>query len=995
MIPDIFLRLDKMPLTPNGKIDRKALPEPEYKAESIVLPATKDEQQVLGIVKEVMNVHPISVTTNLISLGLTSIAAMRLAMRISKEIGKDITMSQLMSAPTVRDIAANLSIAENSGFGQIREKREYYPLTDNQIGVYLDWEQHREELQYNIPYVLKLKGYNADRLKAAVEAVVAAHPYLKARLAVVDGEVMLQRRDEDKFECFVKVLDIEPDTDASEESVKNFFQSRVRPFDLFKNSLCRFEIYTYGEDADLFLDIHHIITDGLSNARLTAEIFRAYNGETIEPETFAAFDRAIEEQEIKVSEVYIQARDYYNELLAGLDSTSYPHSISDLGKGKAGYVRRTLGKSAIEEHCSRLGVTASNYLLTVFMEVLKRITREDKVLITTVSSGREHAAMQDIQGFFVKTLPVVSADTVAEVQSQLIESISHEYYPLTEMVQSLGIRPEIMYAYEGGLFENDNAALRDEMEAISLRLDTAKVPLTLTVNPDGRDFDLSIEYDDSLYNEADMQTLLHSIIVLAENYAKQNAESKDASASLQDCPMLTEDEEQRLIKLGTGETLEYDKSKTFIDLFREQAAKTPDAVAVVDKNSQLTYRELDEASDEYAKIVVPGTFVCLEMPRVKEFVVAVLGIWKAGSAYVPIDTEYPEERKKYMRQECDGKSLPSPDIAYMIYTSGSTGKPKGVMVQHHGLTNFIHVVRKMEHLTPSDRIASHRSFSFDAHIEDIYAILTVGGSCYIMPEEIRRDLPKIREFLIDHQITGGGYSTAVATLLLQTYNDLPVRFITAGGEKLTGVYSDHIEIINVYGPTECTVDTSYYSVCPGAYVSDVPIGRPVDNTWNFILDTGNKLVPQGTVGELCIAGPQLAFGYYNNPELTAERFVDITIGGKAIKIYKTGDLARWNADGQLEYIGRIDNQVKLRGFLDELPIWIFVSPIDVTLNVSWISRREQCTCDTRIAYRVLDSKFLNWIVLRVAVLCSLSTSFGQSLWSWMPIWSTTLRKKTH
>ena len=285
---------------------------------------------------------------------------------------------------------------------------------------------------------------------------------------------------------------------------------------------------------------------------------------------------------------------------------------------------------------------------------------------------------------------------------------------------------------------------------------------------------------------------------------------------------------------------------------------------------------------------------------------------------MPIDAEYPEERKYLMREECDGKPLPDFDIAYMIYTSGSTGKPKGAMLSHRGLTNFIHVVRKMENLTSADRIASHRSFSFDAHIEDLYAILTVGGSCHIMPETIRKDLPKIREFLFEHRITGGGYATAVATLLLQTYDDLPVRFMTAGGEKLKGVYSDHIEIINVYGPTECTDDTSYFSIEPGKEVADIPIGLPVGNSWNCILDIGGHLLPQGVPGELCIAGPQLALGYYNNPNLTAERFVEITVHGKKVMVYKTGDLCRWNSEGQLEYIGRIDNQVKLRGFRIEL-----------------------------------------------------------------------------
>jgi len=272
----------------------------------------------------------------------------------------------------------------------------------------------------------------------------------------------------------------------------------------------------------------------------------------------------------------------------------------------------------------------------------------------------------------------------------------------------------------------------------------------------------------------------------------------------------------------------------------------------------------------------------------------------------------------------DAIDLSSPDgLAYMIYTSGSTGKPKGAMLHQAGLRNFIAVVIDMEKLTANDRISGHRSFSFDAHIEDMYPVLTLGGSFHIMPTEIRKDLAAIRQFLIDHQCTGGGYSTAMTSLLLNTFDDLPIRFTTGGGEKMDGVYSDHIEIINVYGPTECTDDTSYYAIAPGRRVENIPIGQSVANNWNFIVDTAGNLVPQGVAGELCFAGVQVGRGYWRLPERTAKSFVDCPFvkqdrWGRPVRMYHTGDLCRWNEDGQIEYMGRIDTQVKLRGFRIEL-----------------------------------------------------------------------------
>ncbi|MBP5562332.1 MAG: SDR family oxidoreductase, partial [Muribaculaceae bacterium] len=202
-------------------------------------------------------------------------------------------------------------------------------------------------------------------------------------------------------------------------------------------------------------------------------------------------------------------------------------------------------------------------------------------------------------------------------------------------------------------------------------------------------------------------------------------------------------------------------------------------------------------------------------------------------------------------------------------------------------------------------------------------VLTLGGSFHIMPTEIRKDLGAIRQFLIDHRITGGGYSTAMTGLLLNTFDDLPIRFTTGGGEKMDGVYSDHIEIINVYGPTECTDDTSYYSIAPGRSVENIPIGQSVANNWNFIVDTAGNLVPQGVAGELCFAGIQVGRGYWRLPERTAKSFVECPFverdrWGRPVAMYHTGDLCRWNDEGQIEYLGRIDTQVKLRGFRIEL-----------------------------------------------------------------------------
>lgn len=954
MVPGIFIKLDSMPLTPNGKINRKELPEPQHKVESIVLPATKDERNVLEIAEDLIGFSPISVTDNLISMGLSSLSALNLSMRLSKILGKEITMSGLMSSPTVRDIAANLRDTDDSILGKTHTEQEFYPLTDNQTGVYLDWERHKDGLQYNLPYVIKLKGYDAQRLKSSIREVVEAHPYLKAGLSIVDGEVKLHRRDGDCVNCTVTALNAEPDN--------AFFQNRIRPFDLFGEPLYRFEIYTYGKYTYLLRDVHHIITDGLSDNMMMDQIFKAYNGETIEQETFTAYDRALEEQDIKKSEAYDQAKEYYTNLLSGLSGTVYPHSVKGLGEGKVRYVRDILDKTAIKEHCTHLGITAANYLLSVFMEVLRRITREDNVLITAINSGREHFAMQNIQGFFVKTLPIVlrqnpeqaTETTAADIQAQLIESIGHECYPLTEMVTILGSRPEILYAYEGGMSKGST-------DIIHLNLDTSKMPLVLTVNPDGGSYQLAIEYDDAIYNGADMQTLLNSVITLARNYAQTC--HKEPDASLQHCPMLTEEEELRLLGLGTGETLEYDTSETLVDILRKQAADNPDRPFVVYNGKSYTYERVNSITDNIASYLVSSGIkkdeaVGVMINRSELIPIFSLAVLKAGACYMPLDPSLPEDRLLYMCSDAetevvltegllcktvlpsfkgriidrseiewafDGDSRSSaglPEICandrmVILYTSGSTGRPKGVELEHHSIVNFCHWYVLKNGLSCEDVVAAYANYGFDAHMMDIYPTMLSGACVHILSDAIRSDMVKLNDYLETNRVTCAFLTTQIGCQIVSMFDNKSLRVLNVGGEKMPAIEAPAYCLVNGYGPTECSLFSTTYDV-KGHFEGEF-IGRALANYQLAIVDKNLNLLPEGVAGELVVAGTAVARGYLNQPDLTEEKFICFN----GLKAYRTGDLVRWSEDPrdgstQIEYLGRIDNQVKIRGLRIEL-----------------------------------------------------------------------------
>ena len=966
MVPTAYMQLDEMPLTPNGKVNTKALPNPDIQADEIVAPVTPSEKALFKLAAEMLKHEQFGITSNLIAMGLTSLSAMRFTMAAFNKFGVQLSVKEVLQHPTIHQLAAMIDSKKMpAGTQEVQEvnniwpygKQYYYPITENQRGVFLDWELNRDTTQYNVPEVHVMKDCDAEKLRQALEKVVNAHPYLKTHFVQHEGDVMQIRRDEEPVEVLMETLTEAPDV--------AFFQSRVRPFDLYNDTLYRMELYTFESKVYFFMDIHHSIYDGASSLFLLRDIFVAYQGEDIPTEEYTAFDFALDELKLLKSESYGEAEDYFGKLLDGSSTAVYPLSKERVGEEPdQGELDWKISGSNITPFCQDHNITPNSYFLTMMMHVLHAVTREERITITTINNGRSDGRMMGIMGMFVKTIPAVYAagdeqvlTAVKNMQSQLLETQARDFYPFTTMVEKFGVRPEIMFVYQPSAGNTEG----EEGEHFQLTLNQTKLPIEIMMMQDGDDFVMRLKYETSRYTRHDMLQLAAMVAAVAENAPMAD--------KLQQVPLLTPEEKQNVMAISTGKSLDVDINMTYLDAFNAQAAKTPDSLAVADKQSELTYGQLAKYSDVLAHKLIdcgvePNDFVCVMLDRMKEFPLSVLAIHKAGAAYTPLDFEYPNERLSYMLENSQAKVLitshdvltakqaegdfdtsntlvifiedidftsettpvnrTTPDnLAYMIYTSGSTGKPKGAMLHQAGLWNFIHVVIDMEQLTAADRIEGHRSFSFDAHIEDMYAILTLGGSFHIMPTEIRKDLGAIRQFLFDHQITGGGYSTAIAALLLNTYDDLPVRFITAGGEKLDGVHSDHIEIINVYGPTECTDDTSYYKIPAGKQVDNIPIGKSVANNYSFIVDAYGRLLPQGVAGELCFAGIQVGRGYWQLPERTAQAFCDCPFVtedafGRKVRMYHTGDLCRWNAEGDMEYISRIDTQVKLRGFRIEL-----------------------------------------------------------------------------
>ena len=819
-----------------------------------------------------------------------------------------------------------------------------YPLLQSQLGVLLQSMQHPESTQYNLPnYIFMPLSMTMERVASATRTLLQSVPELHTRfVAGEQGEV--------RQWCDMSMPIPVVTRKCSETELQAYISDGfIRPFDLFGNEpLFRAEVIETEKSLCLLSDAHHAIADGMSFAPiLTSAFAKIFEGGSIEPQPYGMYQAAEDEAAAFGTPLYQRAKDYYAQKFAGLEMATL--SRSPYGTtGAMGRYTTTVSRSACDDWCREHGVQPNLLFQAAFSHVVSALTRQQQVAYTTVNHGRMDKRLRGCVGMFVKTVPMLAnadpsqrvVDFVKSQRGELMSTIRYGIYPFTHFCSDLGMKPGVKFNFLAVADMEEHVMLGDaEIRAVQPVRKEIDSDLSVDIYLKGDSYEIRVQSSLSMNDEATLQMVAEAVRVAVNNMIAH------PEATLGELDIVSDQERDALIQLGTGKHLNIDPQMTFVKAFEQRASMTPDRLAVADATDRMTYGELSRRSNILARRLIdcgvkPGDFVAVMLERTIAFPLAVIAIHKTGAAYVPIDLEYPEERRQYMLDDCKAKvvvdrqfmaetdfaassspadpiDLSTPDgLAYMIYTSGSTGKPKGVMIRQANLWNFIQNFSHVTRMTADDRVSAHRSFSFDAHLKDLYAVLMQGGSLHIMPEHIRRDLHAIRQFIIDNRITVAGFTTTLGMLVLDTFDDLPIRLINMGGERLHDVYSDHIVIVNCYGPTECTDDIFFYRIEPGQRFHNVPVGRPVSNGCCFLVDAQGRLVPRGAVGELCFAGVQVASGYWHLPELTAEKFTDCPFLAprSSIKMYHTGDLCRWNADGLMEYVGRKDDQVKLRGF---------------------------------------------------------------------------------
>ncbi|MBQ3999509.1 MAG: amino acid adenylation domain-containing protein, partial [Oscillospiraceae bacterium] len=844
--------------------------------------------------------------------------------------------------------------------GEVIERA--YPLTFMQQSMLLTALADPDTSTYHVNFRASLGILPDERqLAYALGKVLQKHEVLRTAI-IHEGVAEPRQAIVSGRELPLSFADLSSESDMTSAISAFDRQEFNKKIDLTNDALFRLVcIKTGSESCCLLFAFHHIILDGWCNTLWMGDFFRYLTEAVTGNEHDEDFSEQYGRYERHVRDIISRDKEaalgYWKELLADYETKAEIPSYEKVtaeNRASENSLKLTVSPettSKLENLCRQNNCTVNNAVEAAWALTLHTFTRNDDAVFVKVVSGRDNSQedMSDVVGLFINSVPVrvkraentTLLDLLKSCHSQAADTNEHDWVPLSDIQQQSELGSNLFQSIV--VFENfatGDTSSSDNLLKIGQvagnETNSAEIMLLAYIGGDSLVYEF--KYDIDKYTPSSISR----IASLFERYLTSIASDPGISAS--HVSLVSEAENAELSSLGTGPVLEYDRNETFIDSFLRTVKRSPDSIAVADINSSLTYRELDKRSDAVASYLIDrgiqqDDFVAVLMPRMKEFIVSVLGIWKAGGAYVPVDPEYPEERRAFMIEDCEAKVVLTPEtfdetdfgsmessplnhstpagVAYMIYTSGSTGKPKGVMIQHKAYFNYMNFYARQQGLTASDRMGCHRNFCFDASLEDLYPILSVGGELHLMPDEIRKDLYEIRRFIVDRKLTCISFTTSLGEMLLNEYPDLPLRFMVVSGEKLNPISDLRLPLWNFYGPTECTVDCVTYLVDKTRTYNNVPIGHVVDNLQALILDKDDRIVPRGIAGELCIVGPQVSKGYWKRPELTAEKFVECPYC-PGEKMYRTGDLVRWNELGEMEYFGRIDNQVKLRGFRVEM-----------------------------------------------------------------------------
>jgi amino acid adenylation domain-containing protein/FkbH-like protein len=1003
MVPSAFVVLEALPLTPNGKIDRRALPTPEDLAVvrgEYVAPRTSTEGMLALIWAEVLKLEHVGVHDNFFELGGHSLLATRLMARVRDGFRIELPLRVLFEAPTVAELAGRIEVAQREGLGlalpalMAARRPDALPLSYAQERLWLLEQIGGLGSAYNLPAAVRLQGaLDGVALERALAAIVERHEILRTRFTVADDHPVQVIDAPDRFALQTEDVSELAEGERAAAARERLHVLAKQPFDLERDPLFRAHLLRLSAEEHIALVVmHHIVSDGWSTGVLVREIgalYAAFSQGRASPlpalpvqyADYALWQRGWLQGEALEKQVA-----YWKQRLAGAPSalelpTDRPRRAvqSHRGEGVAFELPAKLTR-ALNALAQAEGATLFMVLLAAFNVVLSRWSGQADIVVGSPIAGRTHRELEGLIGFFVNTLTLrtdLSGDRgftelLGRVKETALGAYAHQDVPFEKLLKvlqpgrDLSRQPvfQVLFALQN--LPQETLELPGlTLHRIAGRQTTAKLDLSLYMFERGGRLEGYLEYATDLFERPTIERMSEQLRVLLEGIVAC------PQAVLSELPVLPEAERHLVVWEWSRAPVHVTRDYCVHELFEMQAAKTPEAIALVLGDQELSYRELDRRSNQLAHYlrqcdVGPDVIVGLCVARSFEMIVGLLAILKAGGAYLPLDPAYPADRLKHMVMDTGTRLLVTsggevmaplsdavralrldaetakiacfPDcsppgvgvtpqnLAYVLYTSGSTGRPKGVMGTHGAVVNRLHW--DAEDPSGLETYVQKTTPNFIDMLWEVFMPLTRGHRVVIADETLTRDPRGLVQLLSDARVSRIVLVPSLMRALLEAEDDLQsrlphLRYWACSGEalgaELVALFHDRLpsaQLYNVYGTSEFW-DASCAAVVRDADGPRVSIGRPVSNMQAYVLDDGLRAVPVGVAGELYIGGPGLARGYYRRPDLTGDRFVPSPYGDGE-RLYRTGDLARWRADGELEYLGRRDHQVKLRGFRIEL-----------------------------------------------------------------------------
>jgi amino acid adenylation domain-containing protein len=1000
MVPSALVVLDAFPLTPGGKIDRRALPAPpDAGAEGYVAPRTPAEEVLAGIFADVLRRERVGAADDFFAEGGHSLLATRVAARVRAAFGVELPLRAVFAEPTVQGLARRIDAIRAEGaaaqaprLAPAARDGEPLPLSFAQQRLWFVHRLRPGSAAYNMPAPLRVRGaLHLPSLRRALSAVAARHEPLRTRFALRDGGPVQVIDPPAPVPLPLVDLSGLPDGARRAQLGRLAAEEAGRPFDLERCAPFRCTALRLAEDdTALLFTLHHIVSDGWSMDLLVREVSALY-------EAFATGGQ------VRLPELPVQYADYaawqrgwlrgpvldalagwWRARLAGAPAllelpTDRPRPpLADDAGGRVPFALDADTAASLRRLARGEGATLFMTLLAAWQLLLSRYSGQDDVVVGTPIAGRTRVEVEGLIGFFVNTLALrgdLSGDPtfrelLGRVRESTLGAYQHQDLPFERLVEELGVErtPAHTPLFQVMLVLQNNASSRLRLGGLAVEgmgggPGAVKFDLSLSLGETAEGIDGFLAYRRALWDPATMERMLEHF----GRVLRAVAERPDLRVS--QVPLLEGEERGRLLARSAGPAAE-GTGGLLHAAFEARAARNPDAVALEMDGRTVTYGELDRGANRLARLlrragVGPEVRVAHFVDRSPEMVTGVLAILKAGGVYVPLDPSHPAERLGWQVRDCraavvltrtelldrlsptdaravlldarahavaheDDAPLPCPatpdNLAYLVYTSGSTGRPKGVMVPHRGAERYLAATARECGLDAGDVVLQRSTLSFDASVRDLLAPLSVGARVVIARADEAADPVRLLRRIREHRVTAVlAIVPSVLRPLLDAAEEAPgpsaLRLLLVSGEPLAVADCRRVRralgpvrVVNLWGATECSMSSTVHEVGDGDREGIAPVGAPIAGTRVYVLDGRMHPVPDGVAGEAYIAGAGVSRGYHGRPALTAERFLpDPCAPVPGARMYRVGDRVRRPAGGALEFLGRVDQQVKVRG----------------------------------------------------------------------------------